>query len=888
MDLSQTKLTKVEWTNTEIPVSDGEKSILKLIIDGYHNVNIRTNPNQSMFQIMKIDYTPENEAFLYKKYYEPHILEMIAKNGKLSFKSPDLVSKQPKKVDVLRIEHIDKTLELRTEERSSGYKKRDVSGQSAGAGSTSIFEYVLIDICKKLSDTSPNQECIGGVGDAFWYYTLIQIRKSNITNTNRYVLQFVDYLISYMKPQIGIRSIIKQAYEFIEKNQYLLKYEDLTLFQHQKSLFSIMRNPSPKLVLYTAPTGTGKTLSPLGVSEQYRVIFICVARHVGLALAKSAISVGKRIAFAFGCETASDIRLHYFAATNYTVNKRSGAIAKVDNSIGDKVEIMICDVQSYLTAMHYMLAFNEESTIVTYWDEPTITMDYPEHELHQKIHENWRQNKISKMVLSCATLPTEHEIQETLMDFRCKFEGAEIHTIESYDCKKSIAILNKEGRAMLPHTIPEFSDYDRLMESVRFCESNKTLLRYFDLSEIVRFIEAVHGSPSPLAARYHIDSYFSDISEITMNSLKLYYLEIFKHLDATKWTQLHTELTDAQKSKFSPPLQPKENRSVAGAPIRKTKSVQVEWPSKALTTAVGIQKTQSTDVAAAAAVSAAASTATGGILLTTADAYTLTDGPTIFIAEDVEKIGKFYIQWSKIPPTVFDRMMEKIEKNNEVQKNLDLVQQKLEDKMGTNKPAAAEDNATKKDRKDSRREEMDPEIRRLCQQIEMLRGQIQSVNLDQVYIPNSQTHQALWAGTKVPNAFSPNIDDTVVRDIMELSVDNSMKILLLLGIGMFVNTPNPTYMEIMKRLAYEQKLYLIIASSDYIYGTNYAFCHGFIGKDLTNMTQQKIIQAMGRVGRNKIQQEYTVRFRDDSIMMRLFRQQEENLEAINMCRLFSE
>jgi hypothetical protein len=104
---------------------------------------------------------------------------------------------------------------------------------------------------------------------------------------------------------------------------------------------------------------------------------------------------------------------------------------------------------------------------------------------------------------------------------------------------------------------------------------------------------------------------------------------------------------------------------------------------------------------------------------------------------------------------------------------------------------------------------------------------------------------------------------------------------------MFTNSPHPAYMEIMKRLAYEQKLYIIIASTDYIYGTNYAFCHGFIGKDLTNMTQQKIIQAMGRVGRNKIQQEYTVRFRDDDIMMRLFLPQSENLEAINMNRLFS-
>ena len=476
MDLSQTKLTKVEWTNTEIPVTDSEKSILKLIIDGYHNVNIRTNPNQSMFQIMKIEYTPENEAFLYKKYYEQDILDMIKKYKKqnpesdISFKIPDLVTKQPKKVDVLRIEHMDKNLESRTSE---------------------IFEFVLLDLCKKL---------LGGEV-AFYLYTLIQLRKSTIPNTNRYVLQFVDYLISYIGPQVSIRSVIQHAYEFIEKNQYLLKYEDMTLFQHQKSLFSIMRDPSPKLVLYTAPTGTGKTLSPLGLSEQYRVIFICVARHVGLALAKSAISVGKRIAFAFGCETASDIRLHYFAASNYSVNKRSGAIAKVDNSIGDKVEIMICDVKSYLTAMHYMLAFNEEASIVTYWDEPTITMDYPDHELHKKIQDNWQQNKISKMVLSCATLPSEYEIQDTLIDFRSRFDGGEVHTIESYDCKKSIAILNKEGKAMLPHTIPEFSDYNKLMESVQFCEINKTLLRYFDLSEIIRFIEEVHIPTYQLSTR---------------------------------------------------------------------------------------------------------------------------------------------------------------------------------------------------------------------------------------------------------------------------------------------------------------------------------------------------------------------------------------------------
>ena len=52
------------------------------------------------------------------------------------------------------------------------------------------------------------------------------------------------------------------------------------------------------------------------------------------------------------------------------------------------------------------------------------------------------------------------------------------------------------------------------------------------------------------------------------------------------------------------------------------------------------------------------------------------------------------------------------------------------------------------------------------------------------------------------------------------------------------------------------------------------------------MTQQKIIQAMGRIGRNKIQQDYTVRFRDDSMIRKLFEPLENNIEAINMNRLF--
>jgi hypothetical protein len=117
-------------------------------------------------------------------------------------------------------------------------------------------------------------------------------------------------------------------------------------------------------------------------------------------------------------------------------------------------------------------------------------------------------------------------------------------------------------------------------------------------------------------------------------------------------------------------------------------------------------------------------------------------------------------------------------------------------------------------------------------------------------------------------------------------VDDSWKILLLLGIGVFTEHKSIAYTEIMKKLADKQKLYLIIADSDYIYGTNYQFCHGFLSKDL-NLTQEKVIQAMGRIGRNNIQQTYTVRFRDDSQIAKLFTSETEKPEVRNMNILFN-
>ena len=784
MDLKQRKLNKAEWNNVEVPVSQEEKRILKLICEGYHDVNKKMNVNQSLSNVIKIDTTDEMAAYLYERYFSKEVKKMIKKYGNENMIECEPGTKEMKKLkktDTMKIDNMDNTISDKKE---------------------MIFEYVLLDmihmILKYLKKKNDKYSLA--------MYTLVHLMGSTIPNTNIYILKLANNIIGYANANTSVLETIGRAYEYIEKNPVLLKYDDLSLFEHQKRIYNTFNSNKSKLVLYCAPTGTGKTLTPLGLSEGYRVIFICVSRHVGLALAKSAICMQKKIAFAFGCESAEDIRLHYYAAKDYTKHRKSGGIGKVDNSVGDKVEIMICDVQSYLTAMYYMLAFNKEENIITYWDEPTITMDYEEHELHAKIHENWNDNKISKIVLSCATLPKENEIHDCLSDYRNKFEGGEVISINSYDFKKSISLLDTSNKCVLPHLM--YEDYREMRISVEHCLENKTLLRYFDLSEIVRFIKYVNEN-NMIDDEYKLETHFTELSDITMISLKTYYLVALNRIEEEDWSRIYKEMRDGHKSMFP------ENNGEKVPENRKANGVQ----------------------------------------LTTSDAHTLTDGPAIFLTNDVKKIGNYYIKYSNISKKVFDSITHRINHNNNVMEELVKKQNVLEDKM------AEKERGGSGDKKAERLEKDDPEIRDLTKEIERLRNSIVSVALPELNIPNSKEHQSYWTRESVSNAFKSDIDEETVCDIMELDVEDYKKVLLLMGIGMFDTHNNVKYAEIMKSLAYEQRLYLIIASDDYIYGTNYSFCHGFIGKDLTHMTQQKIIQALGRIGRNKIQQEYTVRFR---------------------------
>jgi hypothetical protein len=603
---------------------------------------------------------------------------------------------------------------------------------------------------------------------------------------------------------------------------------------------------------------------------------------VGLALAKASISVGKKIAFAFGCSDASDIRLHYYAAKEYSLNRRSGGIGKVDNSVGDKVEIMICDIRSYIYAMYYMLAFNKKENIIMYWDEPTITLDYNEHEFHRIIQENWKKNTIPNIVLSSATLPKLNELTETIPDFKNRFANSQIYNIVSHDCKKSIPMVNKDGFTVVPHYLS--NDYEQIKQIAKHCEDHLTLSRYFDLGSVAEFITYINRN-CYASNKMSLIRHFETLDDVNMKNIKVYYVKLLQNIKPDLWLNIFSQFSATRKAR----LVSNDTIDAKGNKITKTTSIGpgVTMPQQNLSGAP-LTRLSSEQVTSWQNVKPTSS-GNAGIYVTTKDAYTLTDGPTIFISNDVEKIGKFCIQQANIPSIVMDDIMKKISYNNALNEKLDTLQKTLEyiEEKSETKNVQSKD-MRKVNRVGPEEITNKGEVNKITNEMNVIRSMIKVATLNETFVPNKPHHIKKWTeGIEAKDTFTSNIDEHIVNEIMTLhGVDDMWKILLMLGIGGFMNHENIRYTEIMKKLADEQKLYMIIATSDYIYGTNYQFCHSYLSKDL-DLTQEKIIQAMGRVGRNNIQQDYTVRFRDDKQIMKLFTSETDKPEIINMNRLFN-
>ena len=798
MDLSQTKLTRSEWNSIEIPTEKSELDIIQLIAKGYNNPDICENNTISLLKYLKITETDTIHDYVYCTYLQEHF-KILSKKYHIKYQEITYKKNKMKKADIIRFSNTDKHLDVNKDK---------------------IFEFIILKWLENLFKEKKKNE----KSWYKWYYTIYTLMTYKIEQVNKVFKQKITDILESTKSAIVLQEMFEMSDVLIEKNVDILKYSDKMLYEHQKELFAVCKKPGSKLISYIAPTGTGKTLSPLGLSEGSRIIFVCAARHVGLALAKASISSEKKVAFAFGCNTQEDIRLHYFAATDYVRNKRSGKIAKVDNSIGDKVEIMICDIKSYLLAMNYMIKFNRPENIILYWDEPTITLDYQEHPIHKTIKDNWCKNVIPNVILSSATLPTQEEMSVSINDFCNMFSDATVYNIGSYDFKKTIPIINKEGFVEMPHYICR--NYDDLKTIVEHCQENNTILRYIDLSEIITFALLLDKKNYLHNENLRISRYFDAIEKVNMASIKKYYLVLLQNIDRDMWSTLYNEI---QKQR--------------------------------------VPRYKST------------------IYISTADAHTLTNGPTIFLANNIDNISNFCIKTANIPSRVEKDILKVIEFNTDVNNKIDMMQRNVEDSI-------KKDDEKEKKINDGR---VAPAIKQLMDKISDLQRTVKSVELAPIFVPNTPQHIDRYSSMaknydkkndSLP--FTCDITDDIVEKIMLINdIDVKWKLLLLMGIGVFTTHNSREYTEIMKELAYQQKLYIIIASTDFIYGTNYQFCHSYISKDLEKMSQEKLIQAMGRVGRRNIQSDYTIRFRENNLIHKLFFPEKNKPEVENMRKLMA-
>jgi hypothetical protein len=871
--LAQTKLTKKEWEMVEIKVTPDKMEILEMMAQGYDNDKITCYKLQSLVSFLKLENTNEIDNYIYEQFFKKDIsklLTLLSSPENITFSHPTKSLKNKvKKSDMIRITH-----------------------NTTNIISDNTYEYILLQFIEKLLTSKKivrksKSSSTATVDWRFYYFTLYKIQQTFVPNTNKVVLSFLSAIFEYFQPDVNVIDFVYNAKLFIEKNDNLFRYKHLTLYDHQKRIVSACKtyHSSPKLVLYIAPTGTGKTLTPILLSSAYKVIYVCAAKHVGLSLAKSAISIHKKIAFAYGCSCPNDVKLHYFAAKEYTKNSKSGGIHKVDNTVGDKVEIIICDVLSYLPAMNYMLRFNESTSIITYFDEPTIFLDYPSHPSHEVIHKNWSENVIPNVILSSATLPKEEEIPETIRDFRSKFENSVIINIVSYECSKSIPLINKDGYIALPHyDVEELSDVKIMANHII---ENPTILRYLDIGECVHFIQEFEKTDyckerDDLSLLSNIDH----LDKVELMNIKLHYLHILKYMNQETWEIVMGSLSLSRGLYIQPFIKPKSigpGSSVSSSstqfiskPLVRLSSISTETPNLHEKVVSSIPPSSSGEF---------------GIYITTKDAHTLNDGPTIFLTNDIEKVSQFYIIQSSIPSVVMDDIAGKIDFNSQVMTRIDMLEKALDD-INT-KRLKSNTETTKIEKRMNQDTQMDQEsktkgVEKLTSELNGLSSSLKSIHLPEKYIPNKPSHIQHWIGDTRLNytPFTSDIDEEIVERIMKLHISQMWKLLLLMGIGVFSNKhSSDEYTEIMKMLADNQQLYLIIASSDYIYGTNYQFCNCYISKNM-DLTQEKVIQAIGRVGRNNLQQNYSIRFRSNNHIQKLFNPEEVKQEAINMNLLF--
>jgi len=766
MDYHQSKLTKNEWISIEKAVDHKEKTILEMIKKGFTDPDYKIHTHYVISELIKLDH-PEKDYYIYI-----HILKELMDKLIKTYKLPIIEAVVPKKkmnnADTIRIQ---------------SYRKKQMTN----------IEFILLDMIEKFFKEK----------DSLHFYNICMLYKKY--TINKYVFQWIDTFVANYD-SMDIAKFLENTNKYIENNP-IFDYKPIGLYDHQKQIYKCVESDEPKLIFYRAPTSSGKTLTPIGLCEKYKVIFICASRHIAINLAKSGVNIGRKVGFAFGCNTIDDVRLHYFSVKSYITEKGR---KRPDHSDGSNIEMLFCDIPSYEIAMLYMLSFFKKENILLFWDEPTISMNYETHPLHSDISKLWKINQIPNIILSSATLPNLEDLDGLIQKFRATYNQCGVHYIQTQDENTNITLLDTNGNVIMPHSIFSYDDFKQFVEKHAYSHS-----KYLSITECANFILYL----SQLSEVFKtIVEEFGSIRNINNQSIRDMYYKACIKIKPDQWTQV---IAGYKRARFQ----------------------------------IGL-----------------------GDEITTKYSHTLTYGPTIYLCEDIDKWMNYFVENSGIHASVFKELEANIDFNNDVLNTIGRKRKTLEDRT-------MKDESNENKMKDQR---FDPITKQLIEDIDALEGTLKEIQLNPLYIPNTKPHFEKWTNYKYQgsNVFTSDVGETFVRKIMNLTIDKHYKILLLMGIGVFdPSIKNDDYNDIMKELADEKKLLVIIAGKEYINGTNYQFYHAYLADDIVNINQETIIQAIGRVGRKEKNKTFTFRFRDNSVIQSLF-VQKNRIEMDNLNRLF--
>ena len=215
MDLSQTKLTRSEWNNIEIP-TEKELEIIDIICKGYVNVNVRENKTLSIIQYLKIMPTDIINKYIFCVYLQNTFIELNKKYD-FQYRTESFKKNKMKKADIIRFSNSDKQLSLN--------KKN-------------IFEYMILDhLTKMITDYKKN--------NIMWqlhYYTIHTLMRYNITNINPLFRDKIKTMLEIFEGEISITELINMADILVEKNHCLLKYADIQLYERKKNYLLFVKS----------------------------------------------------------------------------------------------------------------------------------------------------------------------------------------------------------------------------------------------------------------------------------------------------------------------------------------------------------------------------------------------------------------------------------------------------------------------------------------------------------------------------------------------------------------------------------------------------------------------------------------------------------------------